>query len=189
MAGGNAHAKGADPRETFYELHHRRLAAFIQRRVADTGLAEQIEQETWAHMMRGWDTLRAPEAVLIRVAWWRIKNWYASKGHADVVPGDDVVGTKVEKWQARWSATSDPSSTVPSRVDLQRAIGALPPRQRQVLILIGVEDLTQKQVAELLGISAETVKTNYNKAKAALRATPTLAGYAPQRATTQEVTR
>jgi len=190
VAGGSTHAKEADPRETFYRQHHRRVAAFIQRRVADVGVAEQIEQQTWAYMMHQWDTLRLPEVVLMRIAWRRVMDWYTSKGNADVVPGDEVVASAVERWQWRtnWSDAFDPGSTVPSRLDLQRGIRALPRRQRQVLILIGVDRLTRAQTAGLVGVGEETVKTLYAQARAAMRASPALAGYDLPLETSQEVT-
>ncbi|WP_158566469.1 RNA polymerase sigma factor [Micromonospora craterilacus] len=191
MADGSAQAKDADPREAFYEQHHRRVAAFIQRRIADPGIAEQVEQQTWAHLMRQWDTLRLPEVVLMRIAWRRIVDIYESNGRTALTLGDEILEAAVERQQLRTKSadTVDPGSTVPSRVDLQRAITALTSRQRQVLTLIGVDRLTRRQVAGLLNIGEETVKTLYGQARTAMRTSPALAGYDQQRATTQEVTR
>ncbi|WP_157641324.1 RNA polymerase sigma factor [Longispora albida] len=181
----------ADPREEFYGEHHRRLAVFIRGRVADAGIAEQIEQETWAQVIRQWDTLRMPEVVLLTVAWRRIADWYASKGRSDLTPGDDVVRSAAERahWRIQHGDASDPGIFVPSRVDLQRAVAELPPRQRQVLTLIGVDRLTRSQAAGLLGVGEETIKTVYAQARAAMRSNPALAGYELQRAPAQEVTR
>jgi len=118
-------------------------------------------------------------------------DWYESNGHTALTPGDEAVDAAVERWQlrTRWSEAVDPGSTVPSRVDLQRAIAALPSRQRQVLTLIGEDRLSRRQVAGLLDIGEETVKTLYAQARAAMRTSPALVGYDQQRATTQEVTR
>lgn len=191
MTVGSTHAEVADPRERFYLEHHRRLAAFIHRRVADAGVAEQIEQQTWAHVLRQWETIRQPELLLMRIAWRRIVDWYESRERSDLVPGDDLLEAAVERWQWRtkWSDASDPGSTVPSRVDLQRAMLELSRRQRQVLMLIGVDRLTRAQTADLLGIGEETVKTTYAQAKTAMRASPALDGYHLQLETTEEVPR
>ena len=40
-----------------------------------------------------------------------------------------------------------------SRIDLKAGLSALPPRQRQVIVLRYFKDMTQQQVADLLGIS------------------------------------
>ncbi|WP_196073350.1 RNA polymerase sigma factor [Nakamurella alba] len=54
-------------------------------------------------------------------------------------------------------------------VDLERAIAALPDRQRQVVTLHYLADLPVQDVARLLGISPGSVKSSLFDARAALR--------------------
>jgi RNA polymerase sigma factor (sigma-70 family) len=56
-----------------------------------------------------------------------------------------------------------------SRLDLQRLLLALPKRQRDVIVLRYLADLTEAQVADELGISVGTVKAHAHRALAALR--------------------
>ena len=49
------------------------------------------------------------------------------------------------------------------RAELIEALGTLPPRQRAVLVLRYFEDLTEAQVAELLGCSVGTVKSTASR--------------------------
>jgi RNA polymerase sigma-70 factor (sigma-E family) len=58
-------------------------------------------------------------------------------------------------------ARADPS--------LWAALAQLPPRQRAVIALRYYEDLTEAQTAELLGVSAGTVKSQASRAMAKLR--------------------
>ena len=62
----------------------------------------------------------------------------------------------------------------PERVDLYRALDALPRRQRDVLVLRHLADMSEAAVAEVLGCSIGTVKSNASRARAALRAVLTI---------------
>jgi RNA polymerase sigma factor (sigma-70 family) len=56
--------------------------------------------------------------------------------------------------------------SVGARLTLQDAIRALPPRRRAVLVLRYLEDLPEAKVAEILGCSVGTVRSQTHKAVA-----------------------
>ena len=62
----------------------------------------------------------------------------------------------------------------PERLDLYRALEALPRRQRDVMVLRHLADMPEAAVAEVLGCSIGTVKSNASRARAALRAVLTI---------------
>jgi len=70
------------------------------------------------------------------------------------------------------------------RLDLRRALEALPERQRQVLALRHLSDLDERTTADLLGISAGSVKRHLHRALTTLRTSPHL--IPPRPAPTQE---
>jgi RNA polymerase sigma-70 factor (sigma-E family) len=65
---------------------------------------------------------------------------------------------------------ADPSDRVAARLDLVRALGTLPPRQRAVVVLRCWEDLPIAEVARTLDCSEGTVKSQTSRGLAALRA-------------------
>ena len=63
----------------------------------------------------------------------------------------------------------DPSAAVDGRVELLQALSQLPARQRAVLVLRYFNDLTEADVAEVLGCSLGTVKSSASRGLARLR--------------------
>lgn len=55
------------------------------------------------------------------------------------------------------------------RIDLERAVAALAPGRREVLLLHDVEGYTHEEIAGLLGIEAGTSKSQLSRARAELR--------------------
>jgi RNA polymerase sigma factor (sigma-70 family) len=76
----------------------------------------------------------------------------------------------------RWHQTEPCTSpeVTPERLDVVQALRALPRRQREVVILRFVADLSEQQVADRLGCSVGAVKQHTHRALAALRASSTL---------------
>jgi RNA polymerase sigma-70 factor (sigma-E family) len=67
------------------------------------------------------------------------------------------------------SVDSDAEVLLIERLDLQRALVALPKRQRDAVVLRYVADLSEADVARLLGCAPGTVKSHLNRGTARLR--------------------
>jgi RNA polymerase sigma-70 factor (sigma-E family) len=98
-----------------------------------------------------------------------------------------IVPTHVSWWRRRWRhrelTTGHPperpnaaneAAAVDERDALWRALGRLPAGQRAVIVLRFYEDMTEAQVANILGCSAGTVKSQASRALARLRVDDTL---------------
>jgi RNA polymerase sigma-70 factor (ECF subfamily) len=66
-------------------------------------------------------------------------------------------------------AEAAPLSDVYDRVDLVKALAALPAGYREVLILHDAEGWTHEEIAERLGIASGTSKSQLSRARAAMR--------------------
>ena len=69
-----------------------------------------------------------------------------------------------------------PQLTVPGNAiaslelrDLERAIGKLPPEQRQVILLVGLEGLAYEEVATVLNVPVGTVRSRLSRGRDELR--------------------
>jgi RNA polymerase sigma-70 factor (ECF subfamily) len=67
-------------------------------------------------------------------------------------------------------ATMDTHSSRMRLRDLERALGKLPTEQRQVLLLVAVEETTYEEVAEIVGVPVGTVRSRLSRGREALRA-------------------
>lgn len=73
----------------------------------------------------------------------------------------------------------DPTQRVDERDALRTALLRLPPRQRAAVVLRYWEDLPETEVAQAMGCSVGTVKSQAARGLAKLRADPALADVAP----------
>ncbi|MFC7501442.1 SigE family RNA polymerase sigma factor [Nocardioides sp. GCM10030258] len=64
---------------------------------------------------------------------------------------------------------ADPAVASSTRLDLWAQVQVLPPRQRAVLVLRYYEDLSEAQIADVLGVSTGTVKSQASLALRTLR--------------------
>lgn len=130
----------------------------------DAGHAEDLLQTALAKAWRSWRRINGdPEPYVRRIivnthaTWWR-RRWR----------GEEPTGDLPEP-------TGEPEQhAVDERDWLWQALGRLPNRQRAVLVLRFYEDQTEAQVAELLGCSVGTVKSQASRALAKLRLDETI---------------
>ncbi|TMK84544.1 MAG: SigE family RNA polymerase sigma factor [Actinobacteria bacterium] len=137
-------------------VHLVRLLAFLTgRREA----AEDLAQEAFVRLAPKIDHLSADEVgpYVRRIA---INLW---KNHRRRLAMEFRARIREGPWPV------DASQSVPSRVDMARAIRRLPARQRACVVLRFYEDMPEAAVAETLGCSVGSVKTHTSRGLARLR--------------------
>lgn len=133
----------------------------------DPHSAQDLVQTALTKVWRSWDRIQGePEAYTRRVILNqfltdRTRRWTGE--HPTEVLPDQPVHDRLDR------VPPDPGRVVTDRQTLTAAIGALPPRQRAVVVLRYFHDLSEAQIAEEMGTSTGTVKSQHSKALAALR--------------------
>ena len=151
--------------QEFREFVAARAGSLFRAAYLLTGHREQAEdllQTVLAKVARRWRHIReSPETYARRalyheqVSAWRRASWGRETTTARVpepVEGDHAVGVEL-------------------RVALAAALGRLTARQRAVLVLRYVEDLSETEVAAVLDVTVGTVRSTAYRALARLRAT------------------
>lgn len=147
----------------FVEARSPRLVHTAYLLTGDAHLARDLVQSALARTWPHWERVRDgnPEAyvrtVMVRLAssWWR-RRW-RGETPTEVLPEP--------------RATGMPAATdlLEDRLTLAAALAKLPAGQRRVVVLRYVEDLSVESVAQLLGCSEGTVKSQAARGLAKLR--------------------
>jgi RNA polymerase sigma-70 factor (sigma-E family) len=134
----------------------------------DWALAEDLVQTALARSWPRWERIRLrddPEFYVRRVmvntwASWSRRRWRGERPSETVPDGQ---------------APGDVAAEVAVHVAVRAALGSLTGRQRAVLVLRVFDDLSEAQVAQLLGCAVGTVKSTMARVVARLREDPRLA--------------
>ncbi len=130
--------------------------------------AEDLVQETYVKALKGFSSY-AP-GTNFRAWMYRIlRNTFLTSrtGLKSMVSLDDDENPVVEP-----ATTDDPESLLLARADqqqIQLALGQLPVQHREIILLSDVEEMTYKEIAELLGTPIGTVMSRLSRARKAMR--------------------
>ena len=151
----------------FVEARRRALLRTAWLLTGDWALAEDLVQTALVRSWPRWERIWRrgdPEMYVRRVmvntwAGWRRRRWRAEHP-SGAVPDSRAAG--------------DLAAEAALRVAVRGALGSLSDRQRAVLVLRVFDDLSEAQVAEVLGCAVGTVKSTMARAVARLREDPRL---------------
>ena len=140
-----------------------RLLYYVRRLVATEEDAWDVMQETWLRVYKGIRSLQSPEHLstwLYRVARCAAQSHWRGhyRAHERLEDSKNLEGFAAEE--------EDPLGDAEQ---VHRALGRISLLHREVLTLFFLEDLSQEQMAEVLGVPLGTVKSRLCYAKRALR--------------------
>jgi RNA polymerase sigma-70 factor (sigma-E family) len=146
-----------------YATHYRSLVRLAALLVRDTGIAEEVVQDSFVAMHGAWRRLRDSEKALSYLRQSVVNRSRSVLRHRTVVERN-----------APKSAPDEPSAEHGAIALLERsaviaALRTLPPRQREALVLRFYADMSEAQIADAMCISKGAVKSHTARAMQALR--------------------
>ena len=150
----------------FIDARSRWLLRFAYLLTGDHGLAEDLLQNSLIKVYLSWDRIQdrtALEAYTRTVMTRTQLSWWRRPARREVL-GVEPTGRAV-----RDHHHVPERDQVDERDELWRLLATLGPRQRAVLVLRFYEDLSEAEIARVLGCSAGTVKSQLSRGLARLR--------------------
>jgi RNA polymerase sigma-70 factor (ECF subfamily) len=159
--------------ETLLERHQARIFRFGLKMCREEEDAKEVLQETLFAAARSLPEFRGASSLstwLYTIARsFCIKRRRTSKFAPDEVASlDEDAGAAVQVADLRRGPEEEVAGRQIGAV-LHEAIGALDPMHREVLVLRDVEGLSASEVAEVMGLSVEAVKSRLHRARLAVR--------------------
>jgi len=151
-----------DPLEQMWDQYSQRLGAFIRGRVEEDAEAEDILQEVFIRIHRNLccqEDWNKPEAWIYQIARNLIIDHYRRRRELMEIPESLPAEPDLPE--------VDPEAIL--ALDLKEMIDELPEHYRQALILTEYQGMSQKQLAESLGISLSGAKSRVQRAREQLR--------------------
>jgi RNA polymerase sigma-70 factor (sigma-E family) len=148
-----------------FGAHYRPLVRIAVLLLADRGAAEEVVQDAYVRLHQHWWRLREPDRALAYL-------------RASVVNGARSALRRrgvAQRWLAAQPPLADVRSAESGAVEVlqQQAVLALlrtlPTRQREALVLRYYADLSEAEIADVMGISRGAVKSHAARGLAALR--------------------
>ncbi len=150
--------------EEVWETFHAPLQQFIRRRVSDDATAEDLLQDVFLDIHQHIDSLRDVkklESWIYQVTRNAIIDYYRSRRAT----------TTLEEPEALQLPEELPDEDIITELlpSVRAMVLSLPAKDRQALILTEYQGLTQKELADRLGISLSGAKSRVQRARAKLK--------------------
>lgn len=160
--------------EALLARHQDRVYRFGMKMCGDPHDAEDVLQETLLTVARRIGEFRGEASVS---SWlYTIARSYCIKQRrrSKFAPAyeeslDDAAGSEAARLPDPARAPEDTVAVRQEEDALRRAIAELPERSREIVVLRDIEGLTAPEVAEVVGLSVEAVKSRLHRARLALR--------------------
>jgi RNA polymerase sigma-70 factor (sigma-E family) len=146
-----------------YTLHYKPLVRLSALLLRDIGAAEEVVQDAFIEMHKGWLRLRDTEKALSY-----LRQAVVNRSRS-VLRHRVVVDRNAPKPAPDMPSAEHGAFALLERSAVIAALRQLPERQREAVVLRYYADMSEAQIADAMGISRGAVKSHTSRAMAALR--------------------
>ena len=146
-----------------YSTHYRSLVRLAALLVRDVATAEEVVQDSFVAMHGGWRRLRDSDKALSY-----LRQSVVNRSRS-VLRHRVVVDRNAPKPAPDMPSAEHGAFALLERSAVVSALRTLPPRQREALVLRYYGDMSEAQIASIMGISRGAVKSHTARAMSALR--------------------
>ena len=151
-------------------VHIPRLRRYARALAGDAALADDLVQDTLERACQKWDLWQPPAAASVEQMQKALLSWLLTLMH----------NLYANQWQQSsrhrtvaldeaQDTPHDPMPRLTLQLDLERALSHLTPQAREVLLLIGMEQFSYGEAAQMLGVPVGTVMSRLSRAREQLR--------------------
>src|ERR1700740_3206480 len=159
--------------EFIYRLHCRRVYTLCLRMMKDPSEAEDLTQEAFMQVFRKIHTFRGESAfsswlhrLTVNIVLMRLRKKKLTLTSLDQVHGSDEGG---DRPRDEAGGPDVRLTGIFDRANLQRAVSQLPRGYKAAFILHDLQGYQHKEIAEILGCSVGTCKSQLHRARKAIR--------------------
>jgi RNA polymerase sigma-70 factor (ECF subfamily) len=159
--GGHSEASGIAAFNELFSRYKQPLFGFFRRRLADPAQAEELTQETFIVILRS--SGRYEPTALFRTYLYSI-GFTILRSHRRKLAFRAL-------FQSTADTTREPAmhTSIDADIQIRQAVGRLEHIDREVLMLREFEQLSYAEIAQVLGLPVNTVRTRLFRARTALR--------------------
>lgn len=147
-----------DALEKLVRLYYEKIYNYIFFRVYDPDIVEDLTQDVFVKLtgsIHSYVPVASFSAYLYRIAHNTMVDYFRTAKQSEEIPENQ--------------AAPDLLSAVEAKLDVQAILSALPPGQRECIILYYMQELTYREIAEILEIPIPTAKSRVQRGLAACK--------------------
>ena len=154
---------------SLYGVYHRRMTEICRRIVGDRRVAEELAHDAFLLAFTKIDSLRNPQNFesWLKTITTNVALRYKERHHG---PKMLPLSTLTEEELAQETAQLE-EKPLPTKAELTAAVDALPNGSGQVFKLSVIEEMSHKEIAEIMGIAAHSSSSQLSRAKKMLQKT------------------